>query len=138
MGYLPGQVVLPDWQVKLPEPAQARPDRQHNGVFRGEAPELIFAYFCSGTKVGRPEAKPSLAFPCWGKEANPDSKNGLPNCGLLAAQPLRWPFSSWTRKDSPVQLPGQEEHLADQLIFLHRIPVIAVRLEAEIPCFLLF
>ena len=25
-----------------------------HGVFRGEAPELIFAYFCSGTKVGRP------------------------------------------------------------------------------------
>ena len=31
--------------------------RHRNGVFRGEAPELIFAYFCSGTKVGRPEAK---------------------------------------------------------------------------------
>jgi len=38
---------------------------QTKGVFRGEAPELTFAYFCSGAKVGRPQAK---AFFCGHKK----------------------------------------------------------------------
>ena len=35
-----------------------------NGVFRGKVPELTFAYFCSGTKVGRPGGEtPYKSFP---------------------------------------------------------------------------